>query len=60
MGRWSMIGWDPQRALPLYAERFVEELVAHSRRAYPGRKFLRHAPGLPQPKMAGIDGRIAG
>lgn len=52
MGRWSMIGWDPQRALPLYAERFVEELVAFSRRAYPGRKFLRHAPTLPRPKGA--------
>ena len=52
IGRWSMIGWDPQRALPLYAQRFVEELVAHSRRAYPGQKILRHAPALPRPKEA--------
>jgi LysR family transcriptional regulator, cyn operon transcriptional activator len=52
LGRWSMIGWDPQRALPGYAERFVEELIAHSQRAYPGRKFLSHAPALPRPKVA--------
>ena len=52
IGRWSMIGWDRQRSLPLYADRFVEELVAHSQRAYPGRKFLRHAPALPRPKAA--------
>ena len=59
IGRWSMIGWDPQRALPLYAERFVEELVAHSQRDYPGRKFLRHAPSLAQPKAARNGGWIA-
>ena len=52
IGRWSMVAWDPQRALPLYAEKFVEELVVYSRRDYPGRKFLRHAPLLPQPKLA--------
>ena len=59
IGRWSMIGWDPQRALPTYAEHFVEELIAHSQRAYPGRKFLRHAPALPRPKAARTDGWIA-
>ncbi len=59
IGRWSMIGWDPQRTLPLYAERFVEELVAHSQRDYPGRKFLRLAPPLPQPKVARNGGWIA-
>ncbi len=59
IGRWSMIGWDPQRALPIYAEHFVEELIAHSQRAYPGRQFLRHAPVLPRPKAARSDGWIA-
>jgi DNA-binding transcriptional LysR family regulator len=53
MGRWSMIGWAPQRALPLYAECFVKELVAYSQRAYPGRAFLRRAPALPRPKGVG-------
>jgi LysR family transcriptional regulator, cyn operon transcriptional activator len=59
IGRWSMIGWDPQRALPLYAERFVEKLVAHSQRTFPGRKFLRDAPPLPRPKAARNGGWIA-
>jgi DNA-binding transcriptional LysR family regulator len=49
IGRWLTIGWDPQRFLARYAERFVEELVAYCRRAHPGRAFLRHAP-LPQSK----------
>jgi DNA-binding transcriptional LysR family regulator len=59
IGRWSMIGWDPRRALPIYAERFVEELIAHSQRAYPGRQFLRHAPALSQPKGAKNGGWVA-
>jgi LysR family transcriptional regulator, cyn operon transcriptional activator len=49
IGRWLTIGWDPQRFLARYAERFVEELTAHCRRAYPGREFLRHAPLPPGP-----------
>ncbi len=49
LGRWSMIGWDPQRHLPNYAERFVEELSSHVRVAYPGRGFVKRAPRLPRP-----------
>jgi LysR family cyn operon transcriptional activator len=49
IGRWLTIGWDPQRFLARYAGRFVDELVAYCRRAYPGREFLRHA-SLPPPK----------
>ncbi len=51
LGRWSMVGWDPQRLLPQYARRFVDELVAHTRRSSPAREFTRRAPPLPQPKL---------
>jgi LysR family transcriptional regulator, cyn operon transcriptional activator len=50
IGRWLTVGWDPQRFLARYAERFVEELVAYCRRAHPGRDFLRDAPPFPRPK----------
>jgi DNA-binding transcriptional LysR family regulator len=50
IGRWAIIAWDPQRFLAPYAKRFVEELVASVRRAYPGREFTRRAPPLPRPK----------
>lgn len=51
IGRWASVSWDPRRFLAPYAERFVEELVAYSRRAYPGRDLIRHAPPMPQPKQ---------
>src|SRR5207245_2249650 len=35
VGMWAGISWDPRRFLAPYAEQFVEELVAYSRRAYP-------------------------
>ena len=38
------VTWNPQRFLPPYAEAFVEQLVAHTRRSYPGRQFDRVAP----------------
>jgi DNA-binding transcriptional LysR family regulator len=38
------ITWNPQRFLPPYAEAFVEQLAAHTRRSYPGRQFDRVAP----------------
>jgi hypothetical protein len=41
--------WDPQRLIAPYAEQFVEELVAHTRRDYPGREFIRRAPP-PRPR----------
>jgi DNA-binding transcriptional LysR family regulator len=50
LGRWSMIGWNPQRHLPPYAKQFIDELCAHVRGAHPGRDFLRRAPPLARPK----------
>jgi len=50
IGEWSTICWDPQRLAPPYVERFVDELVAHARRSFPGREFIRRAPSLPRPK----------
>jgi LysR family transcriptional regulator, cyn operon transcriptional activator len=52
LGRWSMVGWDPQRVLPPYAQQFVNELVVHTRRGQPGGKLTRRAPSLPPPKKA--------
>lgn len=49
LGRWSMIAWNPQRYLPLYAQRFVDELLAYVARHAPGQKFIRHAPVMPRP-----------
>jgi DNA-binding transcriptional LysR family regulator len=50
IGSWSMLAWDPRRFLAPYAEKFVEELVAHVRRDYPGRAIVSRAPQLPRPK----------
>jgi LysR family transcriptional regulator, cyn operon transcriptional activator len=50
IGRWAHIAWDPRRFLAHYAEHFVNELVAHCRRDFPGRKFIKRAPPLPQPR----------
>jgi len=50
VGQWSTICWDPQRRLSQYAERFLEELTTHAKRAFPGREFYRRAPALPQPQ----------
>jgi DNA-binding transcriptional LysR family regulator len=50
LGRWAGIAWDPQRFLAPYAEQFVKELVAHARRDYPGRDFVKRAPPIPRPK----------
>jgi LysR family cyn operon transcriptional activator len=49
IGRWNAISWDPQRFLARYAVDFVEELLAHARRGYPGREFTRRAPPLARP-----------
>jgi hypothetical protein len=49
---WAVAAWDPQRFLPHYAAQFVEELVAHCRRGYPGHEFSRRAPPLPRPREA--------
>jgi LysR family cyn operon transcriptional activator len=50
IGRWAMVAWDPRRFLAPYAETFVEELVAHVRRDFPGRAIVSRAPPLPRPK----------
>ena len=50
IGRWSSIAWNPRRFLPPYAEQFVEELVVHVRRTYPGRDLTRRAKPLPRPE----------
>lgn len=49
IGRWLTTSWDPQRSLARYAEQFIEELVAHTRRDYPGRGLIRRAPPPPRP-----------
>jgi len=50
IGVWASVSWDPRRFLAPYAEQFVEELVAYSRRAYPRPELSRRAPPLPPPK----------
>ena len=50
VGRWSHIAWDSNRFLAPYAVQFVEELVAHCRRDYPGRALVKRAPPIPRPK----------
>jgi DNA-binding transcriptional LysR family regulator len=50
IGKWTMLAWDAQRFLAPYVEVFVEELVAHAKRTYPGRNLVRRAPVLPRPK----------
>jgi DNA-binding transcriptional LysR family regulator len=52
IGRWAHIAWDPQRFLAPYAAQFVEEIVAHTGRNFPGREFIKRAPPLPRPKHA--------
>jgi DNA-binding transcriptional LysR family regulator len=49
IGRWAAISWDPQRFLAPYGVDFVDELLAHVRRGYPGRELTRRAPPLPKP-----------
>ena len=52
IGRWIVAAWDPQRFLAPYAVQYVEELVAHCRRGYPGQEYGRRAPLLAQPRQA--------
>jgi DNA-binding transcriptional LysR family regulator len=54
IGKWAGIAWNPHRVLPLYAEQFVNEIVAYVQRAYPGRDLTRRAPRLPRPKEPAI------
>lgn len=50
IGRWSMVAWRPERFLAPYARRFVNELVDHTQRAFPGRGLARRAPPLARPR----------
>jgi LysR family transcriptional regulator, cyn operon transcriptional activator len=49
VGRWVGVCWNPRRALPSYAKRFVDELLDHAKRAFPGRATIKRAPPLPKP-----------
>ena len=49
IGFWSAVCWNARRVLPPYAESFVDELSAHAARAFPGRRYIKHAPPLPPP-----------
>jgi LysR family cyn operon transcriptional activator len=49
IGGWIAANWDPRRALPSYAEAFVNGLAAATSRSYPGRRFDRTAPPVPLP-----------
>jgi LysR family cyn operon transcriptional activator len=50
LGRWLRVAWDPQRFLPPYAQRFVNELVPYSQRAHPGSRLTRYFPRMPRSK----------
>lgn len=49
IGRWTAVAWDPQRFLAPYAKSFIDELVVHCGRHYPGREFARRIPPLTKP-----------
>jgi LysR family cyn operon transcriptional activator len=51
-GQWATICWNSRRFLPPYAQQFVEALVDHAQRAFPGRVHLKHAPPLPKPVLS--------
>lgn len=52
IGVWASIAWDPRRFHAPYAEQFVEELVAYSRHAFPGRNLSRRILPPPLPKLS--------
>lgn len=49
MGVWMSIIWDPRRFLTLAAKKFIEQIRAHSRRSYPGKRLRLTAPPIPRP-----------
>jgi LysR family cyn operon transcriptional activator len=53
IGRWGALVWDPRRFLPSYARAFIEELLAFTRHAYPGKEFERVGPPVPRPRDPG-------
>jgi DNA-binding transcriptional LysR family regulator len=61
IGQWSTICWDPQRMLLPYAKRFIDELVQHARRSYPGRQLCWTRPtsaqAEPSARLSGFPSR---
>ena len=49
LGGWVAVQWNPRRSLPVYAQDFVADIAAYTRRTYPGREFERFAPAVPRP-----------
>lgn len=49
LGTWSSVVWDGRRELPVYATSFIEELAAHVRHSFPGKRFEKTAPPVPVP-----------
>jgi len=52
IGRWMLAAWDGRRFFPPFAQHFVDELVTHIRRNYPGRDVTKRVPPLRRPKLA--------
>jgi DNA-binding transcriptional LysR family regulator len=48
LGFWAAAVWDPRRFLPPSAASFISQLVAYTRRSYPGDRFHR-APAVLRP-----------
>jgi hypothetical protein len=46
-----LVAWDSRRFFPPFARHFVDELVIHMRRNYPGRNFAGRVPPLRRPKI---------
>jgi DNA-binding transcriptional LysR family regulator len=51
IGRWVLASWDGRRSFPPFAQHFVDELVAHARRNYPGREIIKRVPPLRRLKV---------
>ena len=60
LGKWTMLAHDSLRFLAPYVEVFMQELVDHAQRNYPGRDLIGAAPPLhrpPEPRTS-LDGNI--
>jgi hypothetical protein len=51
IGRWVLASWDGRRFFPRFAQQFVDQLVAHVRRNYPGHDVVKRVPPLRRPKL---------
>ena len=51
IGRWMFIAWDSRRFFPPFAQQFVDELMAHTRRDYPNHELSKRMPPLRRPKI---------